>query len=167
MLKKGDDVIVLPSGMTTTIAAIDLSEREIDEAYPPMSVTVRLSDDVDVGRGDMIARVNNQPAQTQDLDAMICWMSTSPVQPRQKLLIKHTTRLVKGIVRGVDYRLDVNTLHRDQDATELGLNEMGRVTLRVQQPVMVDAYEQNRITGSFIVVDPSTGVTVGAGMVRV
>lgn len=167
VLKKSDDVIVLPSGMTTTIAAIDLSEREIDEAYPPMSVTVRLSDDVDVGRGDMIARVNNQPAQTQDLDAMICWMSTSPVQPRQKLLIKHTTRLVKGIVRGVDYRLDVNTLHRDQDATELGLNEMGRVTLRVQQPVMVDAYEQNRITGSFIVVDPSTGVTVGAGMVRV
>ena len=166
VLKKGDQVIVLPSGMTTSIAAIDLFDREIDQAYPPMSVTVRLTDDVDVSRGDMLARINNQPEQTQDLDAMICWMSSSPLRPRQKLLIKHTTRLVKGIVTGLNYRLDVNTLHRDMEVSELALNEMGRATFRVQQPVMVDSYEQNKVTGSFIIIDPATGVTLGAGMTR-
>ena len=166
VLKPGDEVIVLPSGMTSTIAGIDLFDRELEEAYPPMSVTVRLADDVDVSRGDMIARVNNQPTPTQDLDAMVCWMAPASLKPRAKLLLKHTTRLVKGVVRDIDYRLDVNTLHRDQDADELGLNELGRVTMRVQQPLMVDLYEQNRLTGSFILIDPATGVTVGAGMIR-
>ncbi|WP_139723156.1 sulfate adenylyltransferase subunit 1 [Serinicoccus chungangensis] len=166
VMKPGDEVIVLPSGMTSTIEAIDAFDRQVDEAYPPMSVTVRLADDVDVSRGDMIARVNNQPEQTQDLDAMVCWMSPGALKPRAKLLVKHTTRTVKALVKEIDYRLDVNTLHRDQDAQEIGLNEMGRVRLRVQQPLMVDLYEQNRITGSFILIDQASGVTVGAGMIR-
>lgn len=166
VLKKGDDVIVLPSGMTSTIAGIDRFDEEIDQAFPPMSVTLRLGDDVDVSRGDMIARVSNQPIQTQDLDAMVCWMAPDALKPRQKILVKQTTRLVKGIVTNLEYRLDINTLHRDQEATELGLNEMGRVTMRVQQPLMVDAYEHNRTTGSFILVNSATGVTVGAGMIR-
>ncbi|WP_149814959.1 sulfate adenylyltransferase subunit 1 [Serinicoccus marinus] len=166
VMKPGDEVIVLPSGMTSTIEAIDAFDKQLDEAYPPMSVTVRLADDVDVSRGDMIARVNNQPEQTQDLDAMICWMSPGALKPRAKLLVKHTTRTVKALVKEIDYRLDVNTLHRDQDAEEIGLNELGRVTLRVQQPLMVDLYEQNRITGSFILIDQASGVTVGAGMIR-
>ncbi|MFK5690578.1 sulfate adenylyltransferase subunit 1 [Ornithinimicrobium sp. LYQ92] len=166
VLKPGDEVIVLPSGMTTTIEAIDLFDQPVDQAFPPMSVTVRLADDVDVSRGDMIARVNNQPTVTQDLDAMICWMSPAALKPRAKLLVKHTTRVAKAVVRDIDYRLDVNSLHRDQEAGELGLNELGRVTLRVQQPLMVDLYEQNRVTGSFILIDPASGVTVGAGMIR-
>ncbi|WP_066643362.1 sulfate adenylyltransferase subunit 1 [Serinicoccus hydrothermalis] len=166
VMKPGDEVIVLPSGMTSTIEAIDAFDKQLDEAYPPMSVTVRLADDVDVSRGDMIARVNNQPEQTQDLDAMICWMSPGALKPRAKLLVKHTTRTVKALVKEIDYRLDVNTLHRDQEAEEIGLNELGRVRMRVQQPLMVDLYEQNRITGSFILIDPASGVTVGAGMVR-
>ncbi len=166
VMKPGDEVIVLPSGMTSTIESIDAFDTQVDEAYPPMSVTVRLADDVDVSRGDMIARVNNQPEQTQDLDAMVCWMSPGALKPRSKLLVKHTTRTVKALVTEIDYRLDVNTLHRDQDAEEIGLNEMGRIRLRVQQPLMVDLYEQNRITGSFILIDQASGVTVGAGMIR-
>ncbi|WP_202798086.1 sulfate adenylyltransferase subunit 1 [Serinicoccus profundi] len=166
VMKPGDEVIVLPSGMTSTIEAIDAFDKQLDEAYPPMSVTIRLADDVDVSRGDMIARVNNQPEQTQDIDAMVCWMSPGALKARSKLLLKHTTRTVKALVKEIDYRLDVNTLHRDQDAEEIGLNEMGRIRLRVQQPLMVDLYEQNRITGSFILIDQASGVTVGAGMIR-
>ncbi|MDO5502426.1 MAG: GTP-binding protein [Actinomycetia bacterium] len=165
-IQPGDEVIVLPSGMTTTVAGIDVFDREVDQAFPPMSVTIRLTDDLDVSRGDMIARVNNQPTQTQDVDAMVCWMAVSPLRPRTKLLVKHTTRTVKGLIKEIGYRLDVNTLHRDQESNELGLNEIGRVTMRVQQPLMVDPYEQNRITGSFILIDEATGVTVGAGMIR-
>lgn len=113
-----------------------------------------------------MTRAMNQPEQTQDIDAMVCWMSSAPLKPRARLLVKHTTRLVKGLVKDIDYRLDINTLHRDQDSQELGLNEIGRMTMRVQQPLMVDPYELNRVTGSFILIDPGTGVTVGAGMIR-
>lgn len=166
VLKPGDEVVVLPSGMTSTIEAIDLHDQELSEAYPPMSVTVRLTDDVDVSRGDMIARVNNQPQPIQDIDAMVSWMSSTPLRPRQKLAIKHTTKTARTMVKEVQYRLDVNSLHRDKDAGELLLNEIGRVTLRTTQPLLVDDYEQNRTTGSFILIDEATGVTVGAGMIR-
>ena len=167
VLKKGDEVIILPSGMTSTIEGIDLHEEELDEVFPPMSVTVRLADDVDVSRGDMIARVANQPEPTQDIDAMICWMTNTPLRPRQKLAIKHTTRTARVMVKDIQYRLDVNSLHRDQDAGELALNEIGRVQLRSAHPLLVDPYEQNRTTGSFILIDEATGVTVGAGMINV
>jgi bifunctional enzyme CysN/CysC/sulfate adenylyltransferase subunit 1 len=166
VLKPGDEVVVLPSGMTSTIEGIDLFDQEIAEAFPPMSVTVRLADDVDVSRGDMIVRVGNQPTPSQDLDVMISWMATAPLTARQKLAIKHTTRTARVVVKEVQYRLDVNTLHRDTSADQLGLNEIGRVTLRSTQPLMVDAYERNRTTGSFILVDEATGVTVGAGMIH-
>jgi len=166
VLKPGDEVVVLPSGMTTTIEAIDLFGEELTAAYPPMSVTIRLKDDVDVSRGDMIARVHNAPTPTQDIDAMICWMSTTPLQPRQKLAIKHTTRSARALVKDIQYRLDVNTLHRDSEAATLGLNEIGRIQLRTTTPLLADVYAQNRTTGSFILIDEATGVTVGAGMIN-
>lgn len=166
VLKPGDEVMVLPSGMTSTVQAIDMFDQELDEAFPPMSVVVRLTDDIDVARGDMICRINNKPEQVQDIDAMVCWMTTEPLRPRQKLAIKHTTRSARAVVKDLHYRLDVNSLHRDCEAGELGLNEIGRVQLRVTQPLMVDAYERNRSTGSFILIDEATGVTVGAGMIN-
>lgn len=166
ILKPGDEVVVLPSGMTSKIAKIDLFDKEITEAFPPMSVTVHLEDDVDVSRGDMIARVKNAPTPSQDIDAMICWMTTTPLQPRQKLAIKHTTRTGRALVKDVQYRLDVNTLHRDQATNELGVNEIGRVTLRTTVPLLCDPYSKNRTTGSFILIDEATGVTVGAGMIN-
>jgi bifunctional enzyme CysN/CysC/sulfate adenylyltransferase subunit 1 len=166
VLKPGDEVVVLPSGMTSTIEAIDLFDQEIGEAFPPMSVTVRLADDVDVSRGDMIARVKNAPKPSQDIDAMICWMTNEPLRPRQKLAIKHTTRMGRALVKDIQYRLDVNTLHRDQDTKELGLNEIGRIQLRTTVPLLCDPYSKNRTTGSFILIDEATGVTVGAGMIN-
>ena len=166
VLKPGDEVLVLPSGMTSRIAGIDLHEQEIAEAFPPMSVTVRLEDDVDVSRGDMICRPANAPKPSQDIDAMVCWMTNAPLRPRQKLAIKHTTRSGRALVKSLQYRLDVNSLHRDQDATELGLNEIGRVQLRTTVPLLCDPYSKNRTTGSFILVDEATGVTVGAGMIN-
>ena len=166
VLKPGDDVLVLPSGMTSKVAGIDLFDTEITEAFPPMSVTVRLTDDVDVSRGDMICRPQNAPTPSQDIDAMICWMTTEPLKPRQKLAIKHTTRLGRTLVKDIQYRLDVNTLHRDQNTKELGLNEIGRVQLRTTIPLLCDPYSTNRTTGSFILIDEATGVTVGAGMIN-
>jgi sulfate adenylyltransferase large subunit len=166
VLKPGDDVLVLPSGMTSTIAGIDLFDKEIDEAFPPMSVTVRLTDDVDVSRGDMICRPQNAPKPSQDIDAMVCWMINEPLRPRQKLAIKHTTRMGRALVKDIQYRLDVNTLHRDKEPGELGLNEIGRVQLRTTVPLLCDAYSKNRATGSFILIDEATGVTVGAGMIN-
>lgn len=166
VLKPGDDVLVLPSGMTSKIAGIDLFDKEVDEAFPPMSVTVRLEDDVDVSRGDMICRPQNAPKPSQDIDAMICWMTNEPLRPRQKLAIKHTTRMGRALVKDIQYRLDVNTLHRDKETGELGLNEIGRVQLRTTVPLLCDPYNKNRTTGSFILIDEATGVTVGAGMIN-
>lgn len=166
VLKPGDEVVVLPSGMTSKIAAIDMFDKEIGEAFPPMSVTVRLEDDVDVSRGDMIARPANAPKPSQDIDAMICWMTNEPLRPRQKLAIKHTTRNGRAMVKDIQYRLDVNSLHRDQETKELGLNEIGRVQLRTTVPLLCDPYSKNRTTGSFILIDEATGVTVGAGMIN-
>jgi sulfate adenylyltransferase subunit 1 len=166
ILKPGDDVLVLPSGFTSKIAGIDLFQSELDEAYPPMSVTVRLEDDIDVSRGDMICRPQNAPTPSQDIDAMVCWMSSTPLRPRQKLAIKHTTRTCRTLIKDVQYRLDVNSLHRDLETKHLGLNEIGRVQLRTTVPLLCDSYETNRSTGSFILIDEATGVTVGAGMIN-
>jgi sulfate adenylyltransferase large subunit len=166
VLKPGDEVMVLPSGLTSRIAGIDFFDREINEAYPPMSVAVRLEDDLDVSRGDMICRPRNAPTPSQDIDAMVSWMSTTTLRPRQKLAIKHTTRTGRALVKDIQYRLDVNTLHRDPDAGELGLNEIGRVQLRTTTPLLCDPYGKNRDTGSFILIDEATGVTVGAGMIN-
>jgi bifunctional enzyme CysN/CysC len=166
VLKPGDDVMVLPSGLTTTIAAIDTADGPVDEAFPPMSVTVRLNDEIDVSRGDMICRPHNAPAVAQDVEAMICWMDeTAPLRVGGKYAIKHTTRTARAVVRGLQYRLDVNTLHRDETAPELGLNEIGRVKLRTTVPLLADEYRRNRTTGGFILIDEATNRTVGAGMI--
>jgi sulfate adenylyltransferase subunit 1 len=166
VIKAGDEVLALPSGLTTTVAGIDLFDTEVAEAFPPMSVTIRLSDDLDVSRGDMICRPQNAPTPAQDIDAMVCWMASEPLRPRQKLGIKHTTRTGRALVKDLQYRLDVNTLHRDLDTKELALNEIGRVQLRTTVPLLCDSYEKNRTTGSFILFDELTGATVGAGMIN-
>jgi bifunctional enzyme CysN/CysC len=166
VLKPGDEVMHLPSGLTTTIKGIDTFDGPIEEAFPPMSVTSLLGDDIDISRGDMICRPHNQPHVAQEIDAMVCWMADSvKLQPRSKLLIKHTTRTARALVRDVHYRLDVNTLHRDESASSLGLNEIGRVTLRTTQPLFVDDYARNRMTGGFILIDEATNGTVAAGMI--
>ena len=165
VLKKGDEVVVLPSGFPSRIASIDTMDGPVDEAFPPMSVTVRLEDDVDVSRGDMICRPHNQPRVTQDIDAMVCWMHDTTMKPRGKYFIKHTTREARALLHELHYRLDVNTLHRDDSAETLGLNEIGRVTLRTTVPLFVDEYRRNRFTGSFVLVDEATNATVGAGMI--
>jgi sulfate adenylyltransferase large subunit len=164
VLRPGDEVQVLPSGLTTTIAGIDGPRGPVDEAFPPMSVTIRLADDVDVSRGDLICRPANAPTATQDIDALVCWMADEPLRPRQRIAIKHTTRTVRAMVKELTYRLDVNTLHRDTEAGELGLNDIGRVRLRATQPLFVDDYLRNRATGRFILIDEATNATVGAGM---
>ena len=166
VLKPGDDVMVLPSGLSTTISAIDTAHGPVQEAFAPMSVTIRLADDLDVSRGDMICRVHNAPVVTQDLEATVCWMTDRPTLRRgTKLALKHTTRTARAVVRELRYRLDVNTLHRDEGAEELGLNDIGRVRFRTTQPLFVDEYRRNRATGGFILVDETTNATVGAGMI--
>ena len=130
-----------------------------------MSVTVRLADDIDISRGDMICRPHNQPRSTQDVEAMVCWLTDEPLRVRGMYAVKHTTRSARAQVRSVDYRIDVNTLHRDETAESLSLNEIGRIRLRTTQPLFVDEYRRNRTTGSFLVIDEATGATVGAGMV--
>ena len=166
VLKPGDEVMVLPSGFTSTIAGIDTSDGPVEEAFPPMSVTVRLADELDISRGDMICRPHNAPAVAQDIEAMICWMDESqPLRVGGKYLIKHTTQTAKTVVRGLQYRLDVNTLHRDETASELRLNEIGRVRLRTTRPLLADEYRRNRTTGGFIIIDEGTNRTVAAGMI--
>ncbi len=165
VLKPGDEVAVLPSGLTTTIAGIDTFDGPVAQAYAPMSVTVRLADDLDVSRGDMICRVNNQPQVSQDIDAMVCWMVDEPLRPGAKYVVKHTTRTARALVKSLAYRLDTDTLHRDETVDGLRRNDIGRITLRTTAPLFVDEYRRNRTTGGFILIDESTGTTAGAGMV--
>ncbi|WP_345022480.1 sulfate adenylyltransferase subunit 1 [Actinomadura keratinilytica] len=166
VLKPGDEVVHLPSGLTTTITHIDGPNGPVTEAFAPMSVTLRLADDIDISRGDMIARPNNRPQVAQDLEAMVCWMTPErQLTPRTRLLIKHTTRTAKALVKDLHYRLDVNTLHRDEQAGALGLNEIGRISLRVTQPLFIDEYARNRLTGGFVLIDEATNNTVAAGMI--
>jgi bifunctional enzyme CysN/CysC len=167
VLKPGDDIVVLPSGFSSTIASIDTPDGPVDEATPGMAVTVRLTDDIDVSRGDMICRAHNRPRTTQDLEAMLCWMdSTAPLQARKVYALKHTTRTVRAMVNELRYRLDISTMHRDLQATALELNEIGRVVLRTTEPIFADDYRRNRITGSFVLIDEDTHQTVAGGMIR-
>ncbi len=166
VLKPGDRVVALPSGLESTIASIDTADGPVAEAFPPMAVTITLTDEIDISRGDMLCRPNNMPTVSQDIDAQVCWMDESAtLVPGRKYAIKHTTRWARAMVRELDYRIDVNTLHRDESATELSLNEIGRVQLRVTQPLFVDPYVQNRQTGSFILVDEASNKSVAAGMI--
>jgi len=165
IMKKGDEVMVLPSGFTSKIKKIDSFDGELQEAFPPMSVTVLLEDEIDISRGDMIVRVNNQPKITQDMDVMISWFNERPLKPNGKYTIMHTTQEARCMIKEVKYRLDINTLHRDLENKEIKMNDIGRVTLRITKSLFVDAYRKNRITGSIILVDEGTNETVGAGMI--
>jgi bifunctional enzyme CysN/CysC len=166
VLKVGDQVMHLPSGLTTRIERIDTAGGPVAEAFPPMSVTLLLADDLDISRGDLICRPHNRPSSSQDIEAMVCWMSDGVRLARgSRLIIKHTTRTAKAIVRDLQYRLDVNSLHRDESADRLGLNDIGRVSLRVTQPLFHDPYGRNRETGGFILIDEATNATLGAGMI--
>ena len=164
VLRPGDEVTVLPSGLTTKIARIEEGGQSIEVAFAPMSVTLHLADDLDVGRGDVIVRPINQPTVGQDLDAMVCWMTDKPLSARGKYALKHTTRWTRAIVTDLRYRLDINTGEQDPSATQLGLNGLGRIALRTTTPLVYDPYARNRTTGSFILVDETTNATVAAGM---
>jgi bifunctional enzyme CysN/CysC len=165
VFRVGDDVVVLPSGIETRVAGIETYDGPVEEAFPPLSVTLLLEDDLDVSRGDMICRPHNRPIEAREVEAMVCWMSERPLQPAGRYRIKHTTRTALAKADELRYRIDVNTLHRHEDASGLSLNEIGRLRLRLSSPLFLDEYRRNRTTGSFILIDESTNDTVGAGMV--
>jgi len=165
VVQVGDPVVVLPSGFSSRVEAIESADGPLEEAYAPMSVLLRLADDLDISRGDMLCRPHNQPSAGQDLSAMVCWMSEEPLRPGAKLSLKHTTRWARALVKNLQYLLDVNTLHRDQHADELVLNDIGRIDVRTTLPLFYDEYRLNRTTGSFVLVDDATNATVAAGMI--
>ena len=165
ILKKGDKVMLLPSGFTSTIERIDSADGEVQEAFPPMSVTVLLKDDLDLSRGDMIVRENNHPNVTQDLELMICWFNDKPLQLRGKYAIQHTTQSARCLIQDIQYKMDVNSLHRNLEDKTVRLNDIARISIRSTKPLFVDAYRKNRMTGSVILIDEGTNETVAAGMV--
>ena len=165
VFKPGDDVTILPSGFTSKIKSIDTFDGEVEEAFSPMSVCMTLEDDIDISRGDMLVRENNKPTIEQNIDIMICWMSDNKMIPRGKYSIRHTSQTARCIITEIKYKIDINTLHRNEDNLEIGLNDIGRITIRTTKPLFFDSYRRNRNTGSVILVDEATNETVAAGMI--
>ena len=165
VFKPGDDITVLPSGFTSKIKSIDTFEGEVAEAFSPMSVCMTLTDNIDISRGDMLVRENNKPTIEQDIDVMICWMNEKKMIPKGKYTIRHTSQTARCIIKEVKYKMDINTLHRMEDEKEIGLNDIGRITIRTTKPLFFDSYRRNRNTGSIILVDEATNETVAAGMI--
>ena len=165
VFKPGDDVTVLPSGFTSKIKSIDTFDGEVAEAFSPMSVCITLADNIDISRGDMLVRENNKPTIEQDIDVMICWMNEKKMIPKGKYTIRHTSQTARCIIKEVKYKMDINTLHRMEDEKDIGLNDIGRITIRTTKPLFFDSYRRNRNTGSIILVDEATNETVAAGMV--
>ena len=165
IFRPGDDVVVLPSGFTSQIKTIEAGATPVAEAFAPMSVAMTLTDDIDVSRGDMIVKANNQPRATQEFDAMLCWLDSSSARPRAKYSILHGSNAQKAMIKDVVYRIDVNTLNRDEASADLAMNTIARVSIRTTRPLMIDAYRDNRQTGSFVLVDDATHNTVAAGMI--
>lgn len=163
--KKGDKVMALPSGFTSTIKKIDSYDGEMEQAYPPQSVTILLEDEIDISRGDMIVRVNNVPKVEQDIDVMLCWFHEKPLQLRGKYAIMHTTQDARCVIKDIKYKMDINTLHRNLEDKEIKMNDIARISIRATKPLFVDSYRKNRITGSIIFIDEGTNETVGAGMI--
>lgn len=163
--KPGDEVIILPSGFTSRIKSIDTFDGPVKEAFAPMSVTITLEDDIDISRGDMIVRSHNQPEISQDIDIIMCWMNAKPMNPSSKYLLIHTTKDAKAIIKEINYKIDINTLHRIENDKEIKMNDITRVRLRTTQPLFFDSYERNRNTGSLILIDEGTKETVAAGMI--
>lgn len=166
VFKPGDDVMVLPSGFTSRVKDIVTLDGNLEEAFAPMSVTITLEDDIDISRGDMIVRENNKPEVSQDIDMMICWLNKKPLQLNGKYSLKHTTKDVRCIVKEIQYKVDINTLHREEDDFNVGMNDIARIRVRTTAPLFFDRYARNRNTGSLILIDEGTNETVGAGMIN-
>jgi sulfate adenylyltransferase subunit 1 len=165
IFRPGEEVLILPSGFTSKIKTIELDGVEITEAFAPMSVTITLEDEIDISRGDIIAKPGNHPQTSQDIEAMICWMNQKAVPVNTKLFVRHTTREVRGVLKEIEYKLNINTLQEQDGASQLAMNEIGKVKIRTAQPLFIDSYRKNRITGSIILVDEGTNETVAAGMI--
>ena len=165
VFKPGDEVTILPSGFTSKIKSIDTFEGPVEEAFAPMSVTITLEDDIDISRGDMIVRTNNQPEPKQDIDVMLCWLNNKGPQPRSKYTIRHTTADAKAMIKEIRYKLDINSLHRNEEDKSITANDICRAQIRTTRPLLVDSYRKNRNTGSIILVDEGTNETVAAGMI--
>jgi sulfate adenylyltransferase subunit 1 len=165
VFKPGDEIVVLPSGFTSKIKSIDTYDGPLDEAFAPMSVTLTLEDDIDISRGDMIVRPNNQPEVSQDIDLMVCWLNDKPMRLGGKYAVKHTTNDVRCIIKDVKYKVNINNLHRIEDDKTVNMNDIARISIRTTKPLFYDRYERNRNTGSLIIIDEATNETVGAGMI--
>jgi sulfate adenylyltransferase subunit 1 len=166
IFKKGDKVVALPSGLESTISGIHTLTGELEEAFPPMSVTITLEDDIDISRGDMLVRSENRPEGQQDLDVMLCWLNATPPRPRAKYVLKQTTADARAMITEITYKMDINTLHRLEEDKDIKMNDIARVKIRSTKPIFADEYNQNRVTGSLILVDETTNETVAAGMIR-
>lgn len=165
VFKPGDDVVVLPSGFQSKIKSIDTFDGKVKEAFAPMSISITLEDDIDVSRGDMIARPHNSPNVMQEVELMLCWLDSMPLAPRGKYILRHTSNEVRAIIKEIRYKVDVNTLHRNEEDLEVKMNDIARVKLRLAKPIFADSYAKNRITGSLILIDEATNNTVASGMV--
>ena len=165
VFKKGDEIMVLPSGFSSTIKSIDTFNGPISEAFAPQSITMTLEDDIDISRGDMIVRKNNSPEPKQDIDLMICWLSDTPLQLRGKYAIKHTSKDARCMIKNILYKVDINTLHRNEEDKKISSNDIARISIRTTAPLFIDSYNSNRNTGSVILIDEATNNTVGAGMI--
>ena len=165
VFRKGDKVVVFPSGFTTTIKSIDCAGKKVEEAFAPMSVSINLEDDLDISRGDMIVRENNIPRSGQDLEIMLCWLNEKKLNPNTSYILRHTTREIRAFIKGIRYKIDITNLRRMENETSLSMNDIGRVQLRTTQPLIYDSYRRNRNTGSLILIDERTNETVGAGMI--
>ncbi len=165
IIKTGDRVKVLPSGLTSTVESVDVFNGSVETAFAPQSIAIRLKDDIDIGRGDMIVPEKNGPHTSQDIDMMICWLNERPMQLNGKYILKHTTRELKCVVKDVVFKMDINTLEENREDKSIGLNDIGRILIRTSKPLFYDSYNDNRITGSLILIDEATNITVGAGMI--
>ena len=165
VFRKGDEIVVLPSGFQSSIKEIWLGDQPISEAFPPMSVTLTLEDEIDISRGDMIAKPNNQPSPSQDIEVMMCWLNNKELNPGAKYILRHTTSEMRSMVKEIIYKLNINSLSRDEGDQSIGMNDIFRARLRTTKPVLKDAYRKNRNTGSLILVDEATNETVAAGMI--
>ncbi|MDA8819906.1 sulfate adenylyltransferase subunit CysN [Schleiferiaceae bacterium] len=166
VFKKGDSVVALPSGLESKISGIHTLTGELEEAFPPQSVTITLEDDIDISRGDILVRSENRPEGQQDLDVMLCWLNANPPRPRAKYVIKHTTAEARAMITEIQYKMDINSLHRLEEDKDIKMNDIARVKVRSTKPLFADDYNVNRVTGSIILVDESTNETVAAGMIR-
>jgi len=165
IFRPGDKVTIMPSGFTATIKSIDTYEGSLKEAYAPMSVSITLENDIDVSRGDMIVKTTNQPKVVQEFDTMLCWLNNNSANPKAKYTILHTSNEQKAMIKDVMYKIDINTYHREEANKELNMNDIARVKIRTTRPLMIDKYRDNRVTGSFVLIDDTTHETVAAGMI--